>query len=66
MEHVLSTREEISLQSSGLIEQALCKIYGAHSHEIKTILFAADSLISVYGEYNEYELIKKTVDEEEE
>lgn len=62
MEQQLSTREELSLQLSGFIEQAVCNIYEAYPHEIKTLLFTAISLIFGYSAYKEYELITKTVD----
>lgn len=61
MDQQLSTREEMSLQASGFIEQAICNIYETHPHEVKTILFAAVSLIFGYSAYKEYELIPKTV-----
>ena len=41
MEQQLSTKEELSLQLSGLIDQAVYYIYEAHPHEIKAILFTA-------------------------
>ena len=65
MEQGTSTREEMPLQISGFIEQAVCNIYEAHPHEIKTILFTAFSLIFGYSAYKEYELISRTADEEE-
>lgn len=65
MEQNLSIREEMPRQASGFIEQAACRIYEAHSHEIITILFAAVSLIFGYGAYQEYGLVTRTVDEEE-
>lgn len=55
MERELLTSEGMLLQASGFIEQAVYKIYEAHPHEIKTILFAAVSLILGYGAYKEYE-----------
>lgn len=65
MEQELTTREEMPIQASGFIEQAVCRIYEAHPHEIKTILFTAVSLIFGYGAYKEYELITRTVGGEE-
>lgn len=62
MEQQLSTKEEISLQLSGFIEQAVYYIYEVHPHEIKTILFTAVSLIFGYSAYKEYGLITRTVD----
>ena len=51
MEQQLSTKEELSLQLSGLIDQAVYYIYEAHPHEIKAILFTAVSLIFGYSAY---------------
>lgn len=62
MEQQLSTKEELSLQLSGLIDQAVYYIYEAHPHEIKAILFTAVSLIFGYSAYKEYGLITRTVD----
>ena len=65
MEQALSVRKETTLQTSDVIEHAVCNIYEAHPHETKFILFTAISLIFGYSAYKEYELITRAVDEEE-
>lgn len=61
MEQELLVRQEIPLQASRFIEQAICNIYEMHPHEIHMILFTAVSLVFGYSAYNEYKLITRTV-----
>lgn len=65
MEQALSARKETTLQTSDVIEHAVCNIYEVHPHETKLILFTAISLLFGYSAYKEYEFITRAVDEEE-
>lgn len=65
MKQNLAVKEDVPVQASGFIEQAVRNIYDAHPHEVKTILFGAASLILGFGAYKEYGLIPKTVIREE-
>lgn len=65
MEQNLIVKKDISVQVSGYIEQAIHNIYDEYSHEVKTILLGAASLILGLGAYKEYGLIPKSVIREE-
>lgn len=65
MEENITVKEEMSVQVSGFIEQAVHDIYEQHPHEVKAILFGAASLILGFGAYKEYGLIPKTIIREE-
>lgn len=65
MEQELLVREDVALQASGFVEQAIYNIYKAHPHEVKLILYTALSLIFGYSAYKEYELTVRTAETEE-
>ena len=59
MEENIMAKEEMPVQASGFIEQAMHDIYAQYPHEVKAILFGAASLILGFGAYKEYGLIPK-------
>lgn len=61
MEQNLVVKEDMTVQVSGYIEQAVRNIYDEHPHEVKTILYGAASLILGLGAYKEYGLIPKSI-----
>ena len=65
MEQNLIAKKDMPVLVSGYIEQAIRNIYDEHSHEVKTILLGAASLILGLGAYKEYGLIPKSVIREE-
>lgn len=65
MEQNLIAIKDMPVLVSGYIEQAIRNIYDEHSHEMKTILLGAASLILGLGAYKEYGLILKSVIREE-
>lgn len=58
-------KEEMPVQASGFMEQAVRDIYAQHPHEVKAILLGAASLILGFGAYKEYGSIHKVATREE-